>query len=50
VSDYTTYLTDNPSATEATALVDGQKFRVLTDDDTKTLFDFDMVQNLEIMI
>ncbi len=41
MSDYTTYLTDNPSATEATALVDGQKFRVLTDDDTKTLFDFD---------
>ena len=41
MSDYTTYTTENPSATEETALVDGEKFRVLTDDDTKTLFNFD---------
>ena len=41
MSDYTTYLTDNPSATEESAYVDGEKFRVLTDDDTKTLFNFD---------
>ncbi len=41
MSDYTTYITENPSATEQSAYVDGEKFRVLTDDDTKTLFDFD---------
>ena len=41
MSDYTTYLADNPSATEQSAYVDGEKFRVLTDDDTKTLFNFD---------
>jgi len=41
VSDYTTYTTENPSATEESAYVDGEKFRVLTDDDTKTLFNFD---------
>ena len=41
MSDYTTYTTENPSATEESAYVDGEKFRVLTDDDTKTLFNFD---------
>ena len=43
MSDYTTYLADNPNATSKTAFVDGSKFHVMTDENGKvsSLFDWE---------
>ena len=43
MSDYTTYLADNPNATSKTAFEDGSKFHVMTDENGKvrSLFDWE---------
>ena len=43
MSDYTTYLADNPNSTSKNAFVDGSKFHVMTDENGKvsSLFDWE---------